>query len=498
MVRVAGHYELLGELGSGGMATVYLGRLTDASGRRRDVAIKRMHPHLAKDPAQCAAFWDEARVAARIRHPNVVPTLDVLSDRGELFIVMEYVDGKRLCDLTRGEATPPAVAAAIVCDLLEGLHAAHEAVDDTGQPLGVIHRDVSPQNVLVGVDGSTRVLDFGIAKARGRLRSTQDSTIKGKLAYMSPDQLWSGDLDRRADVYAAGVVLWETLTGGPLFAGNNEAVVVHRIVYEDVAPPSLLVPAASVLDEVVLRAVSRDREKRPPTARDMAREIAAAVTPASRADIASWVAQRRTRQPRKIDASSDTVAMLRSVESVLDDLAETRAHERGKPSSAATAVIAPAVVEPAGSLRALTTVAPPGQPPASPRRRFGAALATALLALTALVGVGAIVIGTRARTTRTIASSPASSETIESAAADPAPATALAAVPSEPSELPAAPSIGAPAVSVEPKRERAARATRPRATTIAPAAPLAGPSESRTGAGMQPARAAPKDPYDHL
>src|ERR1700729_765840 len=192
-VRIVGRYALYGELASGGMATVHLGRLLGPVGFSRTVAIKRLHAQFAKDPEFVSMFLDEARLAARIRHPNVVQTLDVVATEGELFVVMDYVQGESLSRLLRASRTvgpiPVRVASAILCGALHGLHAAHEATDEHGVPLGLVHRDMSPQNVLVDVDGSARVLDFGVAKAAGRTQTTGRGKIKGKLRYMAPEQI---------------------------------------------------------------------------------------------------------------------------------------------------------------------------------------------------------------------------------------------------------------------------------------------------------------------
>src|SRR5437868_956560 len=181
--RMVGRYAIFDEIASGGMATVYLGRLTGSGGFARTVAIKRLHPQFAKDPEFVTMFLDEARLAARIRHPNVVPTLDVVAASGELFHVMEYVQGESLSHLARGlktrsERVPLRILLRIMNDVLQGLHAAHEARDERGVPLCIVHRDVTPQNVLVGVDGVARLLDFGVAKAAGRAHTTQDGQIK--------------------------------------------------------------------------------------------------------------------------------------------------------------------------------------------------------------------------------------------------------------------------------------------------------------------------------
>src|SRR6478736_1694730 len=175
--RVAGRYALYGEIAAGGMATVHIGRLLGPVGFARTVAIKRLHPHYAKDPEFVSMFLDEARLAARIRHPNVVPTLDVVALDGELFLVMEYVQGESFARLVREARrarldVPPEVISAIVVGALNGLHAAHEATSERGEPLNIVHRDVTPQNILVGSDGVARLLDFGVAKAAGSLHAT--------------------------------------------------------------------------------------------------------------------------------------------------------------------------------------------------------------------------------------------------------------------------------------------------------------------------------------
>jgi serine/threonine-protein kinase len=293
--RVVERYELVSEISSGGMATVYLGRVRGAVGFARTVAIKRLHPHLAKDREFVSMLIDEGRLASRIRHPNVVPTLDVLEDGGELLLVMEYVHGESLSAIVRavkaaGGSFPSPIAAAIVSGMLLGLHAAHEATDEAGRPLNVVHRDVSPHNVLVGADGVTRVVDFGVSKATGRLQSTGEGTIKGKLAYMAPESFRrSVELDRRADVYAAAVVLWELLTGQRLFAGDHSEVVA-KVLSGEVAPPSSLVPDLSpALDEVVMCGLDFSPEGRYPTARSMERALHRATPVASTFEVAEWL-----------------------------------------------------------------------------------------------------------------------------------------------------------------------------------------------------------------
>lgn len=274
--RLLGRYALHGEIASGGMATVHFGRLLGPVGFSKTVAIKRLHPQFAKDSDFVAMFLDEARVAGRIQHPNVVSTLDVVALEGELYLVMEYIEGESLSKLIRGmraggALVPPKIAGSIVAGALYGLHAAHEAKDEHGAPLEIIHRDVSPQNVLVGLDGVPRVLDFGVAKAAGRVQTTREGQIKGKLAYMPPEQILGDDIDRRVDVYSAGVMLWEALVGRRLFDGENEGNILKKILATEVVAPSKLVDGLSPrVDEVVLRAVSKKPEHRFATAWDFA------------------------------------------------------------------------------------------------------------------------------------------------------------------------------------------------------------------------------------
>jgi eukaryotic-like serine/threonine-protein kinase len=294
-VTTAGRYVLFDVLAKGGMATVHYGRLLGSKGFARTVAIKRLHSHLASDPVHAARFVDEALLAARIHHPNVVSIIDVISEAGEAYLVMEYVHGESLAHLlsasmSAGSTVPLDVVGAVMCGALEGLHAAHEAKSDEGTALHVVHRDVSPQNILVGADGIARVLDFGVAKATGRSQSTTDGHIKGKLAYMAPEQLQGGTVDRRTDIFAAGIVLWETLTCRPLFGADTEGQVVANVVGLAIEPPSHSrsgLPKA--IDLVVMRALQRTPAKRYPSARQMARELETCVGIASPARVAEWV-----------------------------------------------------------------------------------------------------------------------------------------------------------------------------------------------------------------
>ncbi len=282
--RRIGRYEVLGEIASGGMATVYLSRSIGAKGFSRLVAIKRLHPHLEAEDDFVQMFLDEARLAARIRHPNVVATLDVEDSEG-LYIVMEYIEGVTLLMLWRqaakqGERMPVPVAARILLDTLGGLHAAHELLDDNGEFLGLVHRDVSPQNILLGVDGVARITDFGIAKASSRLTMTRDGQLKGKISYMAPEQTKRVEIDRRVDLFAMGVVAWEVLAGKRLFSGESDVEVLNQLLFEPI--PRLKDHAPSVpsgLEQVVMRALDRDPQQRWSTAHEFADGIERAMKP---------------------------------------------------------------------------------------------------------------------------------------------------------------------------------------------------------------------------
>jgi len=260
------------------MATVYLGNKAGVAGFERLVAIKRCHPHLSDDEEFVTMFLDEARLAARIHHPNVVATLDVDCTDAP-YLVMDYVEGDSLGSLLRRAGKqksrlPVGVVVRVMIDALLGLHAAHELRDLDGDLLNLVHRDVSPQNILVGVDGVSRITDFGIAFAAARSTVTQAGRIKGKFSYMAPEQVKGGEATRRIDVFGAGIVLWEALAGRPLFRRQDDAATINAVLNQAVVPPSSIsedVPPA--LDAIVLKALERDPARRFQTAAEMAEAL---------------------------------------------------------------------------------------------------------------------------------------------------------------------------------------------------------------------------------
>jgi serine/threonine-protein kinase len=277
------------------MATVYFARQRGAAGFAKAVAIKRMRPDLVHEREFVDLFVDEARLASRVRHANVVNVTDVVASGDELLLVMEYLHGESLSKLMgrlkdSGTPVPPAIAVSIVVGVLHGLHAAHETKDDLGEPLGIVHRDVSPQNVIVGVDGVARVADFGIARAAGQIHATDDGKTRGKARYSAPEQLRGTGVSRRSDLFSAAVLLWEMLVMRPLFEGETQAAIVTAVLTEPISAPGILVPdLPQSLDEVVLRALDRDPKRRYATALEFANALEGALTPARLPIVSEWV-----------------------------------------------------------------------------------------------------------------------------------------------------------------------------------------------------------------
>jgi serine/threonine protein kinase len=274
-----GQYELVCRLASGGMASVYLARTHDVSSFNRVVALKRIHRHLVAEPGYRVMFLDEARIAFQITHHNVCTIFGFGEADGEYYLAMEYLIGEPLDRLMNRVARAPkrrrsfdhaARMARIIADACAGLHAAHELKDAHGCLLEVVHRDVTPRNLFVTYDGTVQVVDFGIASARMRLHSTPTEQLLGNAAYMAPEQLTGGPSDRRVDIWALGVTLWEMLAMRRLFLRDTPMRTTLAVVYDEIRPPSECRPhIPKALDEIVLKALQRDPEKRWGTAREM-------------------------------------------------------------------------------------------------------------------------------------------------------------------------------------------------------------------------------------
>ena len=291
-----GRYALFDQFASGGMATVHLGRLDGAGGFSRVVAIKRLLPNLVQNEEFTQMLLKEARLAARVRNPNVVPTVDVVASKGDVLLVLEYVHGESLSNLCRIQArerrehVPLDIAVSVMLDVLQGLGAVHEASDEQGRPLGLVHRDVSPPNVIVGADGLTRVLDFGIAKALEHIEDSNPNRVKGKSGYMSPEQIRGERLTQRSDVFSAGIILWELLATRRLFTAELDTDRMQKILDGGYPSPGNHRPnLPAELELVAMRALALDPDQRFASAHDFAVALEAAAPGASSRKIAEWV-----------------------------------------------------------------------------------------------------------------------------------------------------------------------------------------------------------------
>lgn len=280
MMQQLGKYQLIRKLATGGMAEVFLAKAAGPMGFEKTLVVKRILPHLAEDPAFVDMFLGEAKLAAQLNHPNIVQIFDFGETDGEYFLAMEYIDGPNLRVLLKrataaGVHLPPALCARLIASACEGLAFAHDFADpETGEPMGLIHRDISPDNILVSRQGAVKVVDFGIAKAANQSHKTQSGVIKGKLAYMPPEQVRAKPLDRRTDVYALGVVLYELLTGVKPYDSETDASTMQAILFEPMVPaaqhrPELPEPVLRILD----RALAKDREQRYPDCLAFAAEL---------------------------------------------------------------------------------------------------------------------------------------------------------------------------------------------------------------------------------
>lgn len=311
-----GRYQLFEQFAAGGMATVHFGRLDGAGGFSRVVAIKRLLPELVQNEDFKEMLLKEARLAARVRHPNVVPTLDVVASKGDVLLVLEYVHGESLNTLCRSQVkdkkdyVPIDIAASVMHGVLQGLEAVHDATDETGRSLGLVHRDISPPNVIVGADGLARVLDFGIAKALEQLDDSIPNRIKGKSGYMSPEQIRGERLTQRSDVFSCGIMLWELLATRRLFSAPVETDRMQAILNGNYPRPrTLRTELSAELDEVVMRALSLEPGDRFQDPRSFAAALEKATPTASNRKVADWVnelAEEKLKERARIVAMVET------------------------------------------------------------------------------------------------------------------------------------------------------------------------------------------------
>jgi serine/threonine-protein kinase len=265
-MHVLGKYRVLRPLASGGMADVLLAEMRGLAGFHKLVVLKRIRSTIASDERMRAMFEREISLASRLVHPHVVQTYEVCEDRGEYLLAMEHVDGQTLSRIARAGGLDPLLYVRIIADALAGLGYAHRLADFDGTPLGIVHRDISPQNIMVSYEGDTKLLDFGIAKARNSALLTQHGIVRGKLAYMAPEQARGEELDRRADLFGMGVLLWELLAGKRLFYAGSNAETIRRLL---VAPIPRLLHVDPELDAIVMKALERERHLRWSSAEEM-------------------------------------------------------------------------------------------------------------------------------------------------------------------------------------------------------------------------------------
>lgn len=263
-----GQYHLSEKIAQGGMAEIFKGKAIDAEGIEKTVVIKRILPQIAANPEFVSMLIDEAKIAVQLSHGNIAQIYDLGKVGEDYFIVMEYVLGKSLSQIARrlrtlGEHCPIPVACTIACEIAAGLDYMHRKTDDHGNPLGIIHRDISPQNIIITESSTIKIIDFGIAKAKTKIVTTDSGIVKGKFAYMSPEHAEGETLDHRSDIFSLGIILYELLTGQRLFKGKNNAETVRRVKKTKVPRPSSLRAGISPdLDRIILKALAKNRNKR--------------------------------------------------------------------------------------------------------------------------------------------------------------------------------------------------------------------------------------------
>jgi len=343
VVPEIGKYHLVAELARGGMGIVHLAAAQGPGGFNKLLVVKELKPELTRDESYVSMFLDEARLAARLTHPNIVQTIEVGSEGSRHYMVMEFLDGRSLYRMIRRfrdqGGFPLAAHLRVLSEALLGLHYAHNLRDFDGEPLGIVHRDVSPLNVFVTFDGQAKVVDFGIAKSIESSTETKTGVLKGRVAYMAPEQAWGGGVDRRADVYSAGVMLWEAVAGRRLWPGMNDVEILARLLREGPPPLSAVRPdAPEDLEAICARAMEKRPEDRYESALDLLEDLEAHL--ASRDDrmsmreVGALVGRVFAEERRRMSALIDeTLARMRGGprSGVMPTL---EVHVRGTPSGA--------------------------------------------------------------------------------------------------------------------------------------------------------------------
>jgi serine/threonine-protein kinase len=485
-----GPYRVIQAIGAGGSARIDLARIDRAYGFQRHVVIKRPLEHLRGSSSVAASLRREARIGGQLRHPNLVAILDAGVHDGYDYLVLEYVHGAALRTLMQAEAPgrvrelPLAVTLAIVTDVARGMHEAHELTDDRGAPLGLVHRDVSPGNILLGLDGTVKLADFGIAKET-RI-STLSGSMHGTVTYMAPEQCQGHAFDRRADVFSLGVILFELVTGARLFWADNDVASLHRVLSGTVPRPRKLRPQIpSALEDILLIAVAHDPEKRYPTALALAHALEAYAARTGEVLGARWIARTMedavgARQVPWIATAVEPQIAPGGDGSLVELIAAAEPDEPASPSFGDTDDDLPAV-EPASEPSSAPPDASPGPQAGRPPRRKHT-LAAAIVALGMIGGgVATALVLTRSR------SAPASLAPATGAPASRAPAPASTA-PSSEGSMTAAASAPGPAST-------APSASAPGPASMAPSAPSPGPASTAPSAPSPKAAAtAPSAP----
>jgi len=325
-VELFGRYQLLKSLAVGGMGEVYLARQRGPSGFEKLLVVKRILPHLSDEQDFIDMFFDEARIAAHLNHPNIAQIYDLGDVSGVYYIAMEYVQGESLKQIwarSRRAGMPLGLKCRIIADVAAGLDFAHRAMSPSGRPLNLIHRDVSPQNVLVGFNGSVKLIDFGVAKAANKISNTLTGHIKGKYAYMSPEQARGEELDHRSDIFGLGTIFYELLSGQRLWKRENDTATLRAVMKAEVPKPSSLGKGLpEELDPIVLKALARKREDRYQSAGDLQLDLEDFIVqerlPASQAHVAAFMRSVFPQEP--------------PLEALLDD-EHTHTNEDGPPDN---------------------------------------------------------------------------------------------------------------------------------------------------------------------